>query len=775
MINLVGIALGISSCVFIGLFVIDEFSYDSHHQYLDRIFRATTEITSENSVDHVAISPSAVASALKENYPEVVAAVRFSNMGTETTIKQGDNLYKEKNVFKADSNVFQVFSYKMIKGDPDDALTAPQRVVLTKSIAEKYFGSGESLGKTLMISRKDYLITGVMEDVPMNSDFRFTMLASMDTSDYSDDWFDFSYIHYVLFDDKSVRAPGFISSFEKKITELVDDKMNRPLRENKQNTTCSIHFQPLKGIHFQSSLLYDTPKGNKNYSYIFSCVAVLILIIGCLNYTNFSIVQSIERSKEVGIRKVVGAAFSQLIVRYISESMLFTALAVLLAGIITALMMPAFNELTERNFTVLDLFNGKSISIVLVMLFVVGIVAGSYPAFYTSSIKPVQALKGKVTTPKGQIIRRISISSQFFISIGLLICTGIVYRQMIFIKRYDLGFKKDNAMVIKVPSDSSRYEKFQFLKESLLKSASVKSVALGGLGALPGAVPELGSATLKTDGKDDVRMVSYNAIDEDYLPSLGIGITQGRNFDGRLSDFKNSILVNEALVRMMGWDNPLAQQVAWKDGFKNVIGVVRDFHFRSLYNKVEPQVIGHHGKEVSYVFVVFSGLNFSDQIESIRNEWGNLFPDEPLDYTFLDESVNAQYRNEEKAMRVFTYFSALTIIISFLGLFGLTSLTVYQRKKEIGIRKIIGAEFLSILLLFAKEYLGLIIISIVLVSPVSWFVMNRWLESFPYRDSISLFIFMGTGIGVIAISLMTIAFSISRIAKSKPVNLIAEN
>ena len=346
---------------------------------------------------------------------------------------------------------------------------------------------------------------------------------------------------------------------------------------------------------------------------------------------------------------------------------------------------------------------------------------------------------------------------------------------MAFIKRYDLGFRKDNVMVITSPLDSSRHEKFEIFKHSLQRKQYVRSVALGGLGALPGSNPEMGSATLKTDGKDDVRMVSYNAVDEDYLPSLGIKIIQGRNFDGRLNDFKNSILVNEALVRMMRWENALAQQIAWKGGFRNVIGVVKDFHFLSLYNKVEPQVIGYHANEVSYVFVVFDEMRFSDQIESIGQEWNKLFPDEPFDYSFLDDSVNAQYQNEEKAMRVFTYFSALTIIISFLGLFGLTSLTVYQRKKEIGIRKIIGAEFFSILVLFAKEYLGLIILSILLVSPVSWFLMKQWLETFPYRGPMNPFTFIVTPVVVIMISLCTIAFSISRISTSKPVTLISDN
>ncbi len=773
-ISLIGLALGISSCIFISLFVIDEFTYDSRHENLDRIFRVTTKINSENSTDHVVISPSPVADAFRENFPEVSEAVRFMNMGTETTIKRGNLLFKEASVFKADSSVFRVFSYRILKGDPRTALSAPQRVVLTESIAKKYFSGEDPLGKTINMSGREFLVTGIMEDIPLNSDLRFPMLASMDSSDYSGDWFDFSYINYVMFDRESMKAPGFRLSLEKKIAVLVEDKINGPLREHKQSTTCTLHLQPLKGLHFQAPLLYDTPKGNRNYSFIFSSVAFLILIIACLNYINFSIVQSVGRSKEVGVRKVVGAAFSQLILRYIGESLFFTLLALLLAGAVTVALMPVFNELTDRNFTASDLLDQKVLPVLLSILFVVGILAGTYPAFFTSSIRTVQALKGKVATPAGQFVRKVSIGIQFFISIGLLICTGIVSGQMSFIKKYDLGFRKDNVLVITSPADSSRYDKFRVFKQYLRGQASVQSVALGGVGSLPGSPQEMGSITIRTDGKEDVRMVSFNAVDEDYLPSLGIGVVQGRNFDGRMSDFRNSVLVNEAFVKMMGWENPLAQQVSWKGSYRNVIGVVRDFHFRSLYNKVEPQLITHHGNEISHVFVAFSGSALPDRMDDLNKKWNEMFPDEPFDYNFLDETVNAQYRNEQKAMRVFTCFSALTIVISFLGLFGLTSLTVYQRKKEVGIRKIAGAPYISILVLFAREYVMLIIFSILLVSPLCWWVMSRWLESFPFRDSIDFSIFLATSACTVIVSFLTIAFALSRISTSKLTTLIGE-
>jgi putative ABC transport system permease protein len=774
LINIGGLSIGIASCLFINLFVTDELSFDLHEKNIDRIYRVTTKIVAEGSVDHIAITASALADHMQQNYPEVEKVVRFNVMGNDITVKRGDALYKEKRIVKADSNVFDVFSYEITRGNPSSALSHPHQVVLTESTAKKYFGTDDPLGQWLTIFDKEHLVSGVIKDLPANSDLWFTMLASMDSTDRRDDWFDFGYREYVLFRENTVTSAGAIPMFEKKINEVIEDKVNRYLREQKHVLTFSLHVQPLRGLHFQKALLYDTPKGNKNYVYILSCVAILILLIGCLNYVNFSILQSIERSKEVGIHKVIGARFSQLVVRYLVESFLLSAVSVVLAILIATILMPVFNGVVERNFSIHDLFSVRSVQIIVLILIVVGFVAGSYPSFYTSSIKPVLALKGKIASPRGQWIRKISVASQFFISIGLIICTFVIYQQMAFVRDYDLGFEKDNVLVLEPPNDSTMYERTLAFKTNLKNHSTIENVSVGGPGSLPGADTNRGSINLVTDGKQEARMVDYVGVDEDYLSTLGMRVVEGRSFDSWPGDKTNAVMVNEALVHMMGWKKPLEQKVSFEDGkFTDIIGVISDANYTSLYNKIEPQVFVPV-KRYLYVYVSLGSPQLKEAITFIRSEWEKTYPNEPFAHKFLDDSVAAQYAKEEKLMSVFTYFSVLTIIISCLGLFGLSSLAIYQRRREVGIRQVVGADFSSILLLFAREYIALIGLSTILVSPFVWFGMESWLETFPYRDQLSFTPFILIGGSVLLVSIVTVALSIQKISRTKPVVLIAE-
>jgi len=508
--------------------------------------------------------------------------------------------------------------------------------------------------------------------------------------------------------------------------------------------------------------------------YIFSCVAILILFIGCLNYINFSILQSIERGKEVGIHKVIGARFSQLVIRYLSESFFLSSLSVVLAILIAVILMPVFNGVVERHFTISDLFSVRSVLVMGAILVVVGLIAGSYPSFYTSSIKPVLALKGNIASPRGQLIRKVSVATQFFISVGLIICTLIIYKQMVFVRDYDLGFEKDNVLVLEPPSDSTMYERSTAFKKNLMNHSTIKHASTGGYGSLPGADTRRGSINVITDGKQEARMVNYTNIDEDYFSTLGIRVLEGRNFHSNATNRENAIIVNEAMVRMMGWKSPLEQKVSFEDGkFTDVIGVIRDANYTSLYNKIEPQVFVQNNNRISYVYVSLGSPQLKEALAFVKSEWEKTFPNEPFAYTFLDDSIAAQYVKEEKAMSVFTYFSVLTIVISCLGLFGLSSLAVYQRRREVGIRQVVGADFQSILTLFAREYIALIGLSTILVSPLVWFGMEKWLQTFPYRDELSITLFILIGSSVLLVSIITVALSILKISRMKAVRLIA--
>lgn len=777
-INMTGLALGISSCLFISIFVTDELNYDMSNKNVDRIYRITSEVVSEASVDHVPTAPSPLAYTLEHDFTGVDKVVRINLESMSQPVIVNGQAIRENYVYKADRDIFKVFTYPFIAGNPATALAQPNSVVLTEAIAEKYFGSTDILGKTLTIGKRDHIVNGIMQDVPLNSDLKVQMLMSMDSTNAKDDWFDFGYGTYVLFDENAITSKAFLKDFNKRLAKLNDEKINSIIRKSNQDFRINLHLQPLRGLHFEKPLLYDTPKGNIYYTYIFSIVAALILLIGCLNFINFSIVQSIERSREVGIRKVVGASFSQLVLRYIGESFLFTFLSLIFAIAIVFLLMPFFNSVTERSFTMEDIMNPYIMSIMLMILLFVRVLAGSYPAFYASSVKPVEALKGRVTTPKGQLIRKLSVGVQFFVSIGLIICTVIVYSQMIFIHKYDLGFKKENMIVINTPVDSTNVGRIKTLGQKMGQHPEIGSVVMAGWGSIPGGNDEetqRGTVTLITDGRKEVRMLNNTYVDENYIPAMGIQIDQGRNYDGSIGDFQNSVIVNESLVRMMRWKEPLQQQIVWKGRDRKIIGVVRDFYYVSLHNNIEPQILIYHENKITNLFARVSTSNMEILLTDLKKTWNELFSDEPFVCRFLDESIAAQYQSESKAMTVFTYFSTLTIVISCLGLFGLSSLTVYQRKKEIGIRKIIGADFRSIIFLFSKEYIWLIVVSLISVSPVAWYVMQKWLETFPHRQSINVLIFVIAGSFVIAISFMTIYLSLFRISKQQPVSLIKES
>jgi putative ABC transport system permease protein len=775
-INLFGLALGMSTCLFIVLYVNDELSYDEHHENLDRIYRVNLTFDSEGGVDKVSITSSPLADHMRKTFPEVEKAVRVIRHDDETVIRVGDVIHKENVLVKADSDLFEVFTYKMLQGNPSTALTQPNSVVLTEAMAKKYFGDEDALGKTMSISRTDHLVTGIIENLPANSDIQFTLVTSMGKDDYKEDWFDFSYYTYFLINKESLESPDLIASLEKKLSKISDEKINGPMQRENPTLTATMQLQPLRGSHFDTQWQYDFPKGNMNYIIIFTAVAVLILIIACLNYINFSIVQSIERSKEVGIRKVVGAGFYQLVFRYIAQSVALTCLALVFAVGIVIILLPILNQVASKDFMLMDLLDVKIISAVVGVVLFVGIVAGSYPAFYTSSIKAVNALKGKVSTPKGQFVRKLSITTQFMISIGLVICTVIAYNQMSFIKDYNVGFRRNNVMAVTVQEDSASYPKFESFRDRLLQLNGISNVSLTGDGALPGGIHSRGSVNVKTEGEDEIRMVNYSRVDANYFPALDIKLKEGRNFRAdNISDRGNSVMINEAFVNMMGWKEGVGHKIHWGGGkYADIIGVVRDFHYLSLHNKVEPQLIVMHSNKIINVFIVLEPGDVKDRLALVKDEWNKIFPDEPFGYKFLDETLAAQYVREETAMKVFTYFSVLTVLISCLGLFGLSSLTVYQRKREIGIRKAIGASFRSLIVLFSREYMILISIAIVIIMPVSWYLVNQWLKEFQFQTHSGFGVYAMVAIVILGISMLTIAASVTRISSAKPCDLIKE-
>lgn len=773
-INLFGLALGFSSCILITLFLSDELGYDRHHANLDRIYRLSTKFVSSGTVDNVSISASPLPEALKESFPEVEEAIRINSKGGGVTIKRSDGMFQEDNIYSADPGIFRMFSYNFIEGNRKTALSHSTGLVLTRSLAKKYFPEGNALGAVLTIDKTDHQVTAIIEDVPLNSEIYFSMLLPLDTADHKD-WFDFSHYVFVMFDKKAAEDPTLISRFQKKLDKLTDDHINGPMQTENPTLSASMSLQPLKGLHFNNMFKYDTPKGKKDYVYIFVSVALLILFIACINYINFSIVQSMEKSREVGIRKVVGSSLGQLVFRYISQSMVLTIIGLILSIALVYLLLAQFNEVVNRSFKLEDLLQIEIITAIAAITVVTGVLAGCYPAFYSSSLNVVKALKGELSTPAGKSIRKFSITIQFAVTLGLLICTAIVYSQMTYIKNYNLGFQKDNVLAIRTPEDSVHYRKIISFKNELSQTNHfIKSIAVAGDGGAPGDPEDeqRGSHALKNgEGTEGVYMINTTYIDHNYMDVLGIHMKLGRNYNDSPNDQKNSIIVNEALVNALGWKDPLSQTIKWGGRERSVIGVVGDIHYKSLYNPVEAQFFVPHQKRIVNVFIRLDDMA-RENIDEIKRAWKLHFPDELFRYSFLDDTLEKQYTQEKAVTNILTYFSVLTIIISIFAMVGLSLLSAYQRRREIGIRKVIGAEFKDIALLFSKEYMFFILIAMTITSPIVWYLMNEWLTSFVTHAPLNVYIFVCVGVSFVALALLSILLSIGKIAGRKSVDLI---
>ena len=768
-INVFGLGIGFAACIFIGLYIAEELSYDQYHEKLDRIYVVTSQINSGEAVTKVSTAPGALTPMLKQDFPEVEQAVRITSM-TVRSVKYGTNVFKENDIFQADPEVFSVLTFPLVKGDPGTALAAPNSIVLTRTLANKFFGDEDPMDKVLTINETEYRVTGLMEDLPSATDLKFTALTSMDAR-AEKGWFDFEYHTYVLLSEQYLHSDPEAVVFKDRMVKAAEKTLNDLLGE--ADLTIALPVEPLSGVHFREPTYDDTPKANLNFMYLIGSVALLMLVIGSINFINFSLVQSLERGREVGIRKIVGARFRQLVFKYLSESVLTSLMAFAIALLIVVLAMPLFNDITGKRFEALSLFNPTFLVFAMITVLLVGVLAGGFPAFFTSSIEPLQALKGRITGIRGQWFRKVSILAQFAIAMGLIICTLLIHRQMRFMNRYDMGFRKENVVVIDTPDDTLAAGRINVLKKVLLQNTAIEKVAGTGYGAIPDEEPRKGTLGVKPEGES--KLVNVFTVDEDYLSALGVALLEGRDFDGtRPADKHTTAIVNKAFARLWGWADPLNESVH-ADGSVKVIGVMNEFYFQSLHVGIEPTII-MFGDDVTVHMLVRFRADFpvAMQMPLLEQEWKKLFPNEPFAAHFLDQTLAAQYEQEERALTLFTSFSVLTIIVSCLGLFGLCSLTIAQRKKEVGVRKIIGASYGSIVRLFSKEYLLLISLAFIVIAPVCFWLVSEWLQTFALRDSISLWVFAAACLGVLVLGTTTVVLSIGKTWNTNPARLIRE-
>ncbi|MDX5418510.1 MAG: ABC transporter permease, partial [Hymenobacteraceae bacterium] len=776
-INIIGLAIGVASCILIFLYVQDELSYESNFSKSDRIVRVVGEVVFEGQQDNFAVTPPPLINSLQK-FTGLETVTQFSPASKQTIWYNNQSFTEDKLLF-ADSAFFKVFDYEFIAGNPATALNAPQKIVLTEALATKLFGSpDQALGKVLQFSRNPYTVTGVYKDKG-HSHIEATGLLSRATIDNNlteeqlkNLWFNLNRYTYALLPDIDQ-----LPAFQQQLNDFSANFINPWIKENRLNAQMNFIAQPLKDIHFDERYAHGmAPSGNMAYVYIFSAVAVFLLLIASINYMNLATARSAKRAKEVGLRKVVGADRSQLISQFLGESVLLTLIAVLLALALVQVFIPTFNELTSKQFSSNFFMQWEFVLLLLAIVILVGILAGSYPAFFLSRFKPADVLKtDKMPRGSSAILRKALVVVQFSISLIMIIGTIVVFAQMRYLKSADLGFQKEQVLVIDVPNgDSTLVKRLPVIKQQLLQNPNITHVS--NTYSIPSE--SLNRALMLMEQEDDKmveKTIDLMAVDYDFIPLMGIEITEGRNFSRDIkTDEKHGVIINEAAAKWLGWDNPIGKKVftgdtAIADTPTRIIGVVKDFHVESLHSEVKPLAITLAPESPGYLLARIAPENQAATIQFVEQEWRQFDQKHPMEYFFLDEFFDRQYKAEEKMLTVFGYFAALTILIACLGLFGLASFTAEQRTKEIGIRKVLGSSVASIVMLLSKEFAILVLLAIALASPIAWYGMSTWLQDFAYRIDLSWWIFVVAGFAAMAIALITVSFQAVKTALLDPV------
>ncbi len=768
LLNILGLTIGITFSLFLIFYVRDELNYDRYNKKADRIFRIVSYIQERDKNTNWTLTQAPLAATLKKDYPEVEESARF--MGKERTLfKYGENNFYETKIYYADSTVFRIFTYPFIEGNAAHALTEPNSIVISKTLADKYFGKNSSaIGKTLRTVYDVYKVTGVIQDVPHNSHLRFDMLISWSSlpknQNGDGNWGNFNNFTYVL-----LKPATSAAAFNKKLVPMYEKYM-APLFAQ-FNVKMHYGVQPITEIHLHSKLEREPEElGSMSYIWIFSAVAFFMMLIASINYMNLTTARSARRAKEIGIRKVTGCSKKQLVLQFLGESVITALVAVLLSFLLAMLLIPSFNTLSGKEFTLRTLFQPFNIFLLLGIGVFTGLVGGSYPAFYLSSFQPVSILKGALSKASGNInLRRTLVVLQFSISMIMLICTWVVYSQLSYLRKKDVGFNKDQVVIVTVNTGQDERGKINAMNNDLRSVAGVKMVGSGN--CYPGN-PNINFNLfrIQTDSGFVDKAVECYAIDENFLPTLNIPVVKGRNFSG-LSDTLHSIVVNEAMAKHFGWKEAIGKRVKFpgdtSSNYLEVVGVVKDFNQESLYNPIAPLLM-FYGPNGNMIQLKMNTGNLKTSIAQIGNTWKKYFPNLPFEYKFLDEDFNSQYAADQKRGKIFAAFSLLTIIITCLGLLGLTAFTTQQRQKEISIRRVMGASIAQIVSLVTVNYLWLALIAALIAFPIAYYFMHNWLSIFPYNPGLSVIPFILSALVIVLTAVITVMFHSTKAALSNP-------
>ena len=777
LINVAGLAIGMACCVLITLYVQNELSYDRYHTKHDRIYRVLQTFRSIKPGENPGVPTpqdfqfwgcAPVGPALQADFPGIEKVVRFMSPAS-ILLQQGEKRFQQDNLLFMDSTAFDVFSWKMLSGDPHTALIAANSIVLTRTVAKKIFGDGNPVGQTLRADNAvNLVVTGVMEDVPPNSQFTFNGLISMATSrnqrsDIFDMWGYVDFYTYLLLKENTsiqsiqAQAPAFLK------------------RHNSNDKGYAISFEKMTDAYLHSvAARQPGPTGSLLNVYLFSCIAVFIILIACINFMNLSTARSLERAKEVGVRKVLGVRPSSLMWQFLFESILLSVVAAVIALVLARAGLPLIGKLSGKALSYAGFFTPRMYVVMAAFAVVVGIVAGIYPAWFLSGFRAIAVLKGKFNpSAEGISFRKALVVFQFTLSVALIAGTIIVYTQLKYVNRHELGFQKDQMVIVDFEGDDKVEQNIETIKKAIADQPGVVAVAASR--AVPGEfLPNAGTQIEAPDGKMEFQIPFIYEIDFDFIPTYHIPLVAGRTYSrSYTTDSAQSMVINEAAARLYGYARP-ADAVGKKFdqwGRKGtIIGVVKDFNFRSLHQAVEPLTLRYgYPVNLNRITVAIKGDNIPVTLSHMKKVWDQLAPQRPLLYHFLDASFSAQYETDLDFGQLFTFFSCLAIFIACLGLFGLSTFMAQQRVKEIGIRKVLGSSVSGIIMLLSKDFIKLVLIAIVIAIPVCWWAMNTWLQGFAYRITIGPLIFIEAGTIALGVALITMAWQSFKAAMSNPV------
>lgn len=772
-INIFGLAVGISCCILIFLYVQNELSYDAFNERVDRIYRITSIIHQPKKTDCFAPTSPITAERLQQNFPEIKKIVRFSS--SKRTISYNNKKFFDATVLYADSTLFDVFTLPMISGNPSKALIAPYSIVLTETAVKRYFGDEPAIGKMMKFSDTlNLLVTGVIKDIPKNSHFKFDCILSRSTvadlNKNNSDWIEGSEKNWFNCDSYSyLLLAGHVDG---KVLETKANKfLDKEMVETKKaiGMWINVGIQPLKDIHLHSHLDHEikgAEQGDITYVYIFSATAFLILLIACCNFINLSTARSLNRSKEIGLRKVIGAMRSQLIFQFLGESVVFSFISCILSLLFILLAIPLFNSFIGTELTLtLNVF-----WIYLALICCIGFLAGLYPALLMSSFSPIQSLKGKINHGLGDIFfRKGLVVFQFSIAIMLIIGTTLILNQLDFIQHKNLGINKEQVVGIELRGPDQR--KGEILLKELSKNPKIIGATLNSF-----SFKSMSNITLLPEGSAENEVTACNvfSVDENFLSTMKVELVSGRDFSKSFpTDVNEAFIVNEAAAKAYGWKTPkdaLGKKIEWAFGKKGkVIGVVKDFNYASLHNGIEPLLIHIFPQWYNTITLRLKTDNLTATMKDLESAWKVSSTENPFKYAFLEDDFNSLYKSEQNMRTVLSAFTFLSVLVACLGLFGLAAFTIKQRFKEIGIRKVLGASIGGVVDLLSKDFLKLVLISIFISSPLAWYASHKWLQDFAYKVDISWWIFLISGAMALLIAFTTVCFQAIRAASTNPV------